>query len=204
MFKELLPILAEGRKIKVTLESTADRQLLVYIEPLKKNDGKDLDVLCTPFLVRTTAEELDAQLPDVLAQWVAARLASSGSVQEALESAKAELKAAADDAKKKAADTGKKAVSVAKGKPAAPAKPAQKAARPVPTLALDAGAADASGVAKKDESGGGSEGNESGGSPPGKGATAVGPVVAARAVQAAVGTAASASVVAAGSTVDLF
>lgn len=132
MFKELQPILAEGRKVKLTLEAAAEGQMLVYIEPVRK-DGNDLDALCTPFLVRTSAEELDAQLSDVLGQWVTARTEACGSVQAALAASKAAIKTAAAEAMEKA-DSARKKAAPAKGK-STPAGKVRKA--PAPTLGLD-------------------------------------------------------------------
>ena len=106
MFKALQPLLAE-RSIHILLPPAKDGKVGVYVEPVKLNDKED-NAFITPFRCEGTPEELDAELPGVLAQWLTSRAAVTTSLRDALAAADAQTKAAADEAKKKAADRNKK------------------------------------------------------------------------------------------------
>lgn len=123
MFKALQPLLAE-RSIHILLSPAKDGKFGVYVEPVKLNDKED-NAFITPFRCEGTPEELDAELPGVLAQWLTSRAAVTTSLRDAL--------AAADEAKKKAADRNKKPATTS-GKTGTTAKPGAKAQAVTPSL----------------------------------------------------------------------
>ena len=144
MFKALQPLLAE-RSIHILLSAGKDGRVGVYVEPVKMND-KEEDAFVTPFRCEGSPEELDAELPDVLAKWLTSRAAVTASLSEALAAAEAAAKAAADEAKKKAAEKIKK-VAPTIGKAAtlatkAAGKPAVSAQSFTPSLLDGCGADD--------------------------------------------------------------
>ena len=127
MFKALQPLLAE-RSIHILLSPAKDGKVGVYVEPVKLDDKED-NAFITPFRCEGTPEELDAELPGVLAQWLTSRAAVTTSLRDALAAAEAQAKAAADEAKKKAADKNKKPATAITSKAATPAKAATAKAR---------------------------------------------------------------------------
>ena len=124
MFKALQPLLTE-RSIHILMSSTKDGRINVFVEPVKLNDKED-NAFVTPFRCTGTPEELNAELPPVLAKWLETRASVTQSLSECLAEAEAAAKAAAEEAKKKAAErsTLKKPGAA---KPVTPAKPAVKA-----------------------------------------------------------------------------
>ena len=106
MFKSLQPLLAE-RSIHILLKAGKDGRIAVYVEPAQTSDKEDAAFI-TPFRCEATAEELNAELPAVLTQWLATRSTVVASLTEALAAAEATAKAAVEDAKKKAAERNKK------------------------------------------------------------------------------------------------
>lgn len=132
MFKALQPLIAE-RGIHILLSSAKDGKVGVYVEPVKLNDKED-HAFVTPFRCEGTPEELNAELPGVLAQWLTSRAAVTTSLRDALAAAEAHAKTAADEAKKKAADKIKKPSPTTTTAKVAPA----KAAGPVTPSLLDA------------------------------------------------------------------
>lgn len=101
MFKVLQPLLTE-RSIHILLSPGKDGRIGVYVEPVALDD-KESPAFVTPFRCEGTPDELDAELPGVLAQWVGTRSAITTTLREALAAAEAQAKAAAEEARKKAA-----------------------------------------------------------------------------------------------------
>jgi PRTRC genetic system protein E len=136
MFKTLQPLLAQ-RGIHILLSPVRDGKVGLYVEPVKLNDQED-NAFVTSFRCTGTPEELDAELPGVLAQWLSSRTAVTASLRDALAAAEAQVKTAAEESRKKASErnkksspvTGKAAVSTA-SKPTTSLVPAQAA---VPSL----------------------------------------------------------------------
>ena len=82
MFKALQPLLTE-RSIHILLSPAKDGKVGVYVEPVKLDDKED-NAFITPFRCEGTPEELDAELPGVLAQWLTSRAAVTTSLRDAL------------------------------------------------------------------------------------------------------------------------
>lgn len=160
MFKALQPLLAE-RSIHILLSPAKDGKVGVYVEPVKLDDKED-NAFITPFRCEGTPEELDAELPGVLAQWLTSRAAVTTSLRDALAAAEAQAKAAADEAKKKAADRNKKPTTTT-GKTSTTAKPGAKA---TPAQAVTPSLLDGCGAGEDDE-----DETGEGGTPQGEGAS---------------------------------
>ena len=96
MFKELGPLLRQ-RTVVMILTRLEDETIRVNVIPRKLNESEN-DALTTPVSVTGTAEELDAQLPSALVQFVGAHL----ELRNTLEAAKDQMAAAAKAAKAEA------------------------------------------------------------------------------------------------------
>jgi len=96
MFKELGPLLRQ-RTVVMILTRLEDDAIRVNVIPRKLNESEN-DALTTPLSVAGTAEELDADLPSALVQFVGAHL----ELKNTLESAKEQMAAAAKAAKAEA------------------------------------------------------------------------------------------------------
>jgi len=96
MFKELGPLLRQ-RTVVMILTRLEDDTIRVNVIPRKLNEGEN-DALTTPLSVTGTADELDAELPSALVQFVGAHL----ELKNTLESAKEQMAAAAKAAKAEA------------------------------------------------------------------------------------------------------
>jgi PRTRC genetic system protein E len=96
MFKELGPLLRQ-RTVVMILTRLEDDTIRVNVIPRKLNESEN-DALTTPLSVAGTAEDLDAQLPSALVQFVGAHL----ELKNTLESAKEQMAAAAKTAKAEA------------------------------------------------------------------------------------------------------
>jgi len=96
MFKELGPLLRQ-RTVVMILTRLEDDSIRVNVIPRKLNESEN-DALTTPLSVAGTAEDLDAQLPSALVQFVGAHL----ELKNTLESAKEQMAAAAKAAKAEA------------------------------------------------------------------------------------------------------
>ena len=96
MFKELGPLLRQ-RTVVMILTRLEDDTIRVNVIPRKLNESEN-DALTTPLSVAGTAEELDAELPSALVQFVGAHL----ELRNTLESAKEQMAAAAKTAKAEA------------------------------------------------------------------------------------------------------
>ena len=96
MFKELGPLLRQ-RTIVMILTRLEDDTIRVNVIPRKLNESEN-DALTTPLSVAGTAEDLDAELPSALVQFVGAHL----ELRNTLETAKDQMTAAAKAAKAEA------------------------------------------------------------------------------------------------------
>lgn len=93
MFKELGPLLRQ-RSVVMILTRLEDDAIRVNVIPKKLSESEN-QALTTPVSVFGTAEELDAQLPSTLSQFVGAHL----ELKNSLETAKEQMAAAAKAAK---------------------------------------------------------------------------------------------------------
>jgi PRTRC genetic system protein E len=107
MFKELAPLLRQ-RSVLLSLTRLDDDTIRVNVFPKKLADGEN-EALTTPLSVTGTAEELDAQLPSALTEYVGLNLGLSSTLESVKEQVAAAAKAAKDDARSKSAkpSTGK-------------------------------------------------------------------------------------------------
>ena len=96
MFKELGPLLRQ-RTVVMILTRLEDDTIRVNVIPRKLNESEN-DALTTPLSVAGTAEDLDAELPSALVQFVGAHL----ELRNTLETAKDQMAAAAKSAKAEA------------------------------------------------------------------------------------------------------
>jgi PRTRC genetic system protein E len=96
MFKELGPLLRQ-RTVVMILTRLEDDTIRVNVIPRKLNESEN-EALTTPLSVAGTAEDLDAELPSALVQFVGAHL----ELKNTLESAKEQMAAAAKAAKAEA------------------------------------------------------------------------------------------------------
>jgi PRTRC genetic system protein E len=113
MFKELSPLLRQ-RTVVMILTRLEDDTIRVNIIPRKLNESEN-DALTTPISVTGSAEELDAQLPSTLVQFVGAHL----ELKSSLESAKDQMAAAAKAAKAEARSKTATKIAPAKTEPVA-------------------------------------------------------------------------------------
>ena len=96
MFKELGPLLRQ-RTVVMILTRLEDDTIRVNVIPRKLNESEN-DALTTPLSVAGTADELDAELPSALVQFVGAHL----ELRNTLETAKDQMAVAAKAAKAEA------------------------------------------------------------------------------------------------------
>jgi PRTRC genetic system protein E len=96
MFKELGPLLRQ-RAVVMILTRLEDDTIRVNVIPRKLNESEN-DALTTPLSVAGTAEDLDAELPSALVQFVGSHL----ELRNTLETAKEQMAAAAKTAKAEA------------------------------------------------------------------------------------------------------
>jgi PRTRC genetic system protein E len=101
MFKELAPLLRQ-RSVLLSLTRLEDDTIRVNVFPKKLADGEN-EALTTPLSVTGTAEELDAQLPSALTEYVGLNLGLSSTLETVKEQVAAAAKAAKDDARSKTA-----------------------------------------------------------------------------------------------------
>jgi PRTRC genetic system protein E len=132
MFKELSPLLRQ-RTVVMILTRLEDDSIRVNVIPRKLNESEN-DALTTPLSVAGTAEELDAELPSALVQFVGAHLELKNTLETAKEQMAAAGKAAKAEARSKAtpktapvrteaAEAETKKPADAAPKPAEPSKP---------------------------------------------------------------------------------
>jgi PRTRC genetic system protein E len=101
MFKELAPLLRQ-RSVLLSLTRLEDDTIRLNVFPKKLADGEN-EALTTPLSVTGTAEELDAQLPSALTEYVGLNLGLSSTLETVKEQVAAAAKAAKDDARSKTA-----------------------------------------------------------------------------------------------------
>jgi PRTRC genetic system protein E len=101
MFKELGPLLRQ-RTVVMILTRLEDDTIRVNVIPRKLNESEN-DALTTPLSVAGTAEELDAELPSALVQFVGAHLELKNTLETAKEQMAAAAKAAKVEARSKTA-----------------------------------------------------------------------------------------------------
>ena len=99
MFKELGPLLRQ-RTVVMILTRLEDDTIRVNVIP-RKIDESENDALTTPLSVAGTAEDLDAELPSALVQFVGAHLELSNSLETAKEQMAAAAKAAKAETRSK-------------------------------------------------------------------------------------------------------
>ena len=129
MFKELGPLLRQ-RTVVMILTRLEDDTIRVNVIPRKLNESEN-DALTTPLSVAGTAEDLDAQLPSALVQFVGAHL----ELRNTLETAKDQMAAAAKAAKAEARSKTAPKTEPSRTEPAATEtkKPADAAPKPAET-----------------------------------------------------------------------
>jgi PRTRC genetic system protein E len=101
MFKELGPLLRQ-RTVVMILTRLEDDTIRVNVIPRKLNESEN-DALTTPLSVSGTGEELDADLPSALVQFVGAHLELKNTLETAKEQIAAAAKAAKAEARSKTA-----------------------------------------------------------------------------------------------------
>lgn len=127
MFKELSPLLRQ-RTVVMILTRLEDDSIRVNVVP-RKLDESENEALTTPVSVSGTAEELDAQLPSALVEFVGAHLELKNTLERAKEQMAAAAKAAKAEARSKAAS--KPAPSRTEPAATETRKPADQAPTPV-------------------------------------------------------------------------
>jgi PRTRC genetic system protein E len=96
MIRELKPLLS-SRAFTLTVASVGDDRIRVNVFPTKIGNDENR-ALSEPLSVEGSAEELDAELPRVLVEYVATHL----TIRQSLEKTKAEMQAAEKAAKEEA------------------------------------------------------------------------------------------------------
>ena len=99
MFKELGPLLRQ-RTVVLIVTRLEDDTIRVNVIPRKLNESEN-DALTTPLSVAGTAEDLDADLPSALVQFVGAHLELRNTLETAKDQMAAAAKAAKADARSK-------------------------------------------------------------------------------------------------------
>jgi len=126
MFKELGPLLRQ-RTVVMILTRLEDDTIRVNVIPRKLNESEN-DALTTPLSVAGTAEELDAQLPSALVQFVGAHLELKNTLETAKEQMAEAAKAAKAEARSKTA--AKTTAAKTEASPVETGKPADQVPRP--------------------------------------------------------------------------
>jgi PRTRC genetic system protein E len=129
MFKELGPLLRQ-RTVVMILTRLEDETIRVNVIPRKLSESEN-DALTTPLSVAGTAEELDADLPSALVQFVGAHLELKNTLESAKEQMAAAGKAARAEARSKTAPkTATDKTETAAGETRKPAQQTPKPAEP--------------------------------------------------------------------------
>lgn len=105
MFKELLPILQGQTLLTITLSAEGENMIRANIIPHQKQ-GEEA-AMAQPLSILATAEELDAELPNVLTGFVEERTNLGTALADYKAQAEAAKKAAAEAAKNKTKTVGK-------------------------------------------------------------------------------------------------
>jgi len=100
MFQQLVPLLRQ-RSVLLTVTSLEDDQIRVNVIPKKLKEGEN-SALTTPMSFTGTAVELDDQLPNAIASFVASHLELKNTLARAKEEMDAAAKAAQEEARDKA------------------------------------------------------------------------------------------------------
>jgi PRTRC genetic system protein E len=132
MFNALSPLLQQ-RSIHILLSAGKDGNMNMFIEPVKLSDKEDA-AFTVPFTCSAKPGELDAELPQVLSQWIASRDTITTPLAESLAAAEAATKAAAEAAKKVSEERAKKNADPKVGSKAATKKSTNAATVATPTL----------------------------------------------------------------------
>ena len=127
MFVELVPLLKD-RTVLITVASI-DRKLKVNSIPTKVKDGEE-EALTTPLTFTGSAEELDAELGNLLTGYVHSHL----ELRNTLAEAKAEMDAAAKAARQKVKTTQPAPKSDPANKHEEPVRPSGAGAETTPSL----------------------------------------------------------------------
>ena len=115
MFTELMPLLRK-RRLLLTISLVEGDTIRATVVPQKASDTED-NALTTPLAITGTAEELDRDLPQQLVEFTGAHL----QLQTTLDSAKAEMDAAAKAVREEARKKSSKPSSASSPTPAAAA-----------------------------------------------------------------------------------
>ena len=126
MFKELGPLLRQ-RTVVMILTRLEDDAIRVNVIPRKINESEN-DALTTPLSVAGTAEDLDAELPSALVQFVGSHLELRNTLETAKEQMAAAARAAKADARSKV--TPKTATVKTESSAVETRKPADQAPKP--------------------------------------------------------------------------
>jgi PRTRC genetic system protein E len=129
MFRQLVPLLRQ-RSVLLTVTSLEDDQIRVNVIPKKLKEGEN-SALTTPMSFTGTAAELDEQLPDAIASFVASHLELKNTLARAKEEMDAAAKVAQEEARNKAKNN-KKPSSESAGKVDPAAEEEQKKEREPP------------------------------------------------------------------------
>jgi PRTRC genetic system protein E len=100
MFQQLVPLLRQ-RSVLLTVTSLEDDQIRVNLMPKKLKEGEK-SALTTPMSFAGTAVELDEQLPNATASFVASHLELKNTLARAKEEMGAAAKAAQEETRNKA------------------------------------------------------------------------------------------------------
>jgi PRTRC genetic system protein E len=117
MFKELAPLLRH-RSVLFTVSHLGDDQFRVNVVPRKIGDSEN-EALTIPVSVSGSAEDLDAQLPGTLVNFVSSHL----ELRNTLERAKADMAAAAKSAQAEARGKSKNLIAKKETNDSSAAKP---------------------------------------------------------------------------------
>jgi PRTRC genetic system protein E len=142
MFRQLVPLLRQ-RSVLLTVTSLEDDQIRVNLMPKKLKEGEN-NALTTPMSFTGTAVELDDQLPNAIASFVASHLELKNTLARAKEEMDAAAKAAQEEVRNKAKSNKKPAIGPAKKAEVAAKEEPKKEPEPPRLPGLFKTAADAS------------------------------------------------------------
>jgi PRTRC genetic system protein E len=112
MFQQLVPLLRQ-RSVLLTVTCLEEDQIRVNVLPKKLKEGENC-ALTTPMSFTGTAVELDEQLPNAIASFVASHLELKNTLARAREEMDAAAKAAQEEARNKAKNNKKPVIEPAK------------------------------------------------------------------------------------------
>jgi len=82
LFQELVPLLAGGRALMMTVTQPDPQRLTVVVQPMALKDAES-PALSVPLVVTATPEQLDAELPGALQEFSAEHRSIAGSLADA-------------------------------------------------------------------------------------------------------------------------